>query len=165
MKFGGKTLAIVGLIVLVMGLEAAVIYWLIPPRGEATVQAAGAHGEEQPSSESEADPHKSTVEVSLDSFNCTNSRGGSGSIMHVSFRVTAIVARDQQTKFEETANNEHKTRVKQAIEKVTRSLSLEDLNDPNLSTMKRLIREEINKLLGKSYVTEVVISDFRTIEQ
>ena len=56
-------------------------------------------------------------------------------------------------------------RVRQAVVKVARSSNREDLEDPNLSTMKRLIREEINKVLRKSFIIEVVISDFRTMEQ
>jgi hypothetical protein len=39
------------------------------------------------------------------------------------------------------------------------------MNDPNLGTIKRLIREEINRLLQKTYVIEVVITDVRIMEQ
>ena len=59
----------------------------------------------------------------------------------------------------------HSARVRQLVNQIVRRSSLEDLNDPNLSTIKRLIRQEVNRLLRKSYVIEVVISDIRTMEQ
>jgi hypothetical protein len=59
----------------------------------------------------------------------------------------------------------HTARIRQAVNKIVRSSSLEELNDPSLGTIKRLTREEINRLLRKSYVSEVVITDVRIIEQ
>jgi flotillin len=41
----------------------------------------------------------------------------------------------------------HTARIRQAVNKIVRSSSLEELNDPNLGTIKRLVREEINRLL------------------
>ena len=76
-----------------------------------------------------------------------------------------VTAHGQDVAFETAANQHHNARVRQAVLKVARSASLEDLNDPNLTTIKRQLREEINKVLRKSYVTEVVISDFKTMEQ
>lgn len=105
------------------------------------------------------------VEVAIDSFSTTNSRAAPGSVIHLTFKLTAVVAAGQDMAFEHAANQHHNARVRQAVLKVARSASLEDLNDPNLTTIKRQLREEINKVLRKSYVTEVVISDFKTMEQ
>jgi len=105
------------------------------------------------------------VEVAIDSFSTTNSRAAPGSVIHLTFKLTAVVAAGQDIAFENAANQHHNARVRQAVLKVARSASLEDLNDPNLTTIKRQLREEINKVLRKSYVSEVVISDFKTMEQ
>lgn len=106
-----------------------------------------------------------SAEVTLETFMTTNNKAAPGSIIHMTFRLVCIVATAQRTAFEHAANEEHRHRVRETILKVARSASMEDLSDPDLSTIKRLFREEINKVLRKSYVTEVVISDFKTIEQ
>ena len=59
----------------------------------------------------------------------------------------------------------NKARVKQAVIEVVRKSSLTDLNDPQLSTMKRMMKEAINKVLKKSYIIETVISEYRTMTQ
>ncbi len=105
------------------------------------------------------------VEVTIDSFSTTNGRAAPGGVIHVSFKLTAVVASGQEIEFERAANEHHNGRVRQAVVKVARSASLDDLNDPNLTTVKRQLREEINKVLRKSYITEIVISDFKTMEQ
>ncbi len=112
-----------------------------------------------------ADEGSDAVEVTVDSFSTTNSRAAPGSVIHLTFKLTAVVSSGQDIEFEHAANQHHNARVRQAVLKVARSANLEDLNDPNLTTIKRQLREEINKVLRKSYVTEVVISDFKTMEQ
>jgi hypothetical protein len=112
-----------------------------------------------------AEEGSDAVEVTIDSFSTTNGRAAPGSVIHLTFKLTAVVGRGQDVAFEAAANQHHSARVRQAVLKVARSASLEDLNDPNLTTVKRQLREEINKVLRKSYITEIVISDFKTMEQ
>ncbi len=164
MKLPMKSLVIAGIVLVAMSIEAVIIFSLMPAAPAAatdkdqqeTAEAAGAEG---------VAPIDDLAEVVIDSFNCTNNLVAPGSVLHLSFKVIGVVPAKQQITFEENANRTHKTRVRQAIERIARSSSLEDLNDPSLSTIKRLIREETNKILGRSYVTEVVITDFRMIEQ
>jgi flagellar basal body-associated protein FliL len=160
MKLNAKSLLIAGIVVVAMLLEAAIIYFVMPPKG--TVQAADA-GQDDPVAATPVSDD--SAEVLIDSFSCTNNNIAPGSVVHLSFKVIGLVPRSQHLAFEDSANKTHKTRVRQAIERIARSSNLEDLNDPSLNTIKRLIREEINKLLGKSYVTEIVINDFRMMEQ
>jgi len=160
MKLNTKSLLIAGIVLVAMVLEAAIIYFVMPPRS--AVQAADAAPEDDLVASTVTDD---SSEVLIDSFNCTNNNIAPGSVVHLSFKVIGVVPRSQHLAFEENANKTHKTRVRQSIERIARSSNLEDLNDPNLNTIKRLIREEINKLLGKSYITEVVINDFRMMEQ
>jgi hypothetical protein len=42
---------------------------------------------------------------------------------------------------------------------------MEDLTDSSLSTLKRLVREEINRVLRQSYVVSIVFNDYKTIQQ
>ncbi len=161
MKLNVRTLIIAGIVVAAMGLEAAIIYVVIPPRAAAADSSEG----EKADTRLDSPVTDDMAEIVIDSFNCTNNGIAPGSVIHLSFKVIGIVPAGQHLAFEENANRTHKTRVRQSIERIARSATLEDLNDPSLSTIKRLIREETNKTLGRSYVTEVAITDFRMMEQ
>lgn len=160
MKLNPKTLIIAGGVVAAMALEGVMFLLLMPspPTPAAGETAAAGDGEEK----AEAPTSETKEEPIGEQFNCTNNQ--QESIVHLRFKVAAVVKSGQEVKFREM-NTEHKTRVRQAIESITRRASREDLDDPNLSTLKRLIREEVNKVLGKSFVIEAVIHDFSMIEQ
>ncbi len=106
-----------------------------------------------------------SVEVEIDTFSISNSLAAPGSVIHVSFKLVATVASGQETAFGELVTQGKQARVRQAVIKVARSASLEDLQDPDLNVFKRQIKEEINKVLQKSYVNDVIVSTFRTMEQ
>lgn len=106
-----------------------------------------------------------TVEVSIDSFSTSNSLAAPGSVIHVRFDLVVTVAEGQETTFQDLVSKSKKARVRQAVNKVARSASLEDLQDAELNVFKRQVKEEINKVLHKSYVNDVIISSFRTMEQ
>lgn len=162
MKLNAKTLMIAGIVVGAMILEAAVIYFMLP--APQTTAAPSPDAQNKPA-EPEVAVSDDTGEVPIDSFNCTNNRVAPGSVVHLSFKVIAVVPEIQKISFNTAANDRNKTRVRQAIERIVRSSSMEDLHDPNLNSIKRLIREEVNKIIGKSYVSEIVVNDFRMIEQ
>ena len=162
--FRSKKLKIVALLLVVMAVQAGVMYQFLPQRALSHGKSGNGEDPSQTPDPEQTNSNVPTAEVSISTFSCTNSRASTGTI-HVTFELVAIVASDQELNFDQAANGVHKHRVRQAIVKVARSSSLDDLSDPNLSTMKRLIREEINKVLQKSYVIEVVISDFKTMEQ
>lgn len=167
-KKWGKPLKIGLILLLVMAVEVGATYMLMPD-GSGAAGKPGSHdegGHDAPVL-AETDLHASTeetTEVDLGEFTCTNGVAAPGMVIHVDFKLVGIVARTLQTQLEET-QKEHEARLRQAVIKVSRSSSLNDLNDPGLGTLKRKIREEINKVLHKSYIIEVVISDFKTIEQ
>lgn len=164
MKLNMKAIIIAGVVVVAMVLEAVVIFMMMPANSPATA-AAAEDAEASVETEIPEGPKDDLTEVAIDSFNCTNNVVAPGSVIHLSFKVIGVVPAKLQQSFDENANKTHKTRVRQVIERIARSSSLEDLNDPNLGTIKRLIREETNKTLGRSYVSEVVITEFRMLEQ
>lgn len=123
----------------------------------------GQNSRDDADSEEASEPD--SVEVGIDSFSASNSLAAPGSVIHVRFNLVATVARGQETTFAELVSKSKQARVRQAVIKVARSASLEDLQDPELNVFKRQIKEEINKVLHKSYVNDVIISSFRTMEQ
>ena len=105
------------------------------------------------------------VNVSPLAFRCTNGKAAAGGgVVHVDFKLVALVPTPQATKFQDKLKL-HEARIRQAVAAVARSLTLDDLNDPNLAMMKRRIREEINKDLAGNFVHDIVIIDYTTMEQ
>ncbi|HUG90305.1 MAG TPA: flagellar basal body-associated FliL family protein [Planctomycetaceae bacterium] len=122
-------------------------------------------GAARPDAEHDAEPHVSdTIEVEIGSFNCSNNQAD-GSVVHVTFRLFATIAAGQQTAFKDVVQNRMNARVRQAVGKVIRSSSMEDLDDPDQSVARRQLKEEINKVLRKSYINEVILVDFRMLQQ
>lgn len=164
-RLSRKHLKVGALLLLVMALEAAGIYLILPRPAESSSEPRQGVALQDEESDQRAGPIGDTVEVEVGTFRCTNSRAVTGAVVHVSFKLVAIVSRSQQRAFETAATGLHKNRVRQAVLEVVRSANLEDLNDPKLRTIKRQTREKINKVLRKSYVIETVISEFTVLEQ
>lgn len=162
-SLNGKTIKIGGLLLSVMLVQVAIGYFLLPGAGDSDVDdpAAVPAPEEEAASVDKTD----IVEVEVGTFNSTNSKAVEGTDIHVSFAVSATVSSKNQATFEDAIKNIHPARVRQAIERVTRSSSIENLNDPDLDVLKRKIREDVNKVLGKSYIIEVIVSDYKTMHQ
>lgn len=150
-----KPVKTLGLLVLVMVVEAAGIYvWLPQP----SAQNADVAPEDLVDVNSFAD----TVEVKIGDFRPTSSaKGYQGGDITLEFTLAAEVSKDVQESFRSAIKDAHQFRVRQAVERVCRSASREQLDDPNLSTLKRLLREEINKVLGQSYIIQVLITDWQ----
>ena len=169
LSFRSTKVKLLGLLLVVMGIEAAGMYLILPRPSDASTDPAGtgiATGDDS----SDTDPAATVdpgdgVEVEIDKFNTTNSRARLGATVHVSFSLIAIVKSNNQAAFTEAANQAHKARVREAVVKIVRSASMDNLNDPDLSVIKRQIREEVNKVLRNSYILDVVIDDFRQMEQ
>ena len=151
----GRPLVLVGLLAAAMAAEFVVLYMVLPapaPAAEHADEAEHDHGDE-------------LSEVSVDAFSTTNTRAVPGGVVHVTFKLTALVPTAQVTAFEHAANEQNNARVRQAVLKVCRATTLDDLNDPSWLTLRRQLREEVNKVLRHSYVIDMVISDFKTMEQ
>ena len=159
MKLNVKTLIIAGGVVAAMALEAVVFLILMPsPVPQAAAETA-TPAEETPEKITESETKEEPIG---EQFNCTNNR--EESIVHLRFKVMAVVKSGQEVPFREM-NTTYKARIRQAIEKIARNATREDFDDPSLNTLRRLIREEVNKVLGKSFVMDSVIYDFSMIEQ
>jgi len=160
----GLMIKIAGLVCLLMIVEGVGLYLFFGSSNSTAAKTADEEDRLDVDKQDLSDPLTDSATVEIGSFNCTNSRADPGSTIHVSIKLHAIVSRDQEEWFNQ-AIKLHKARVQQAIIQIARSSNLDDLNDPKLVTMKRLFREEINKVLRKSFIIEIVISDFRIMEQ
>lgn len=156
-RFGltAKKIKVLLLLIFVMGVEAAGFYVLVPK------SPGNPEGEEAGGSMDNVE----TVEVSFDSFQVYNGSAAPGRRLYVEFKLTTVVAKSQEVQFELAANKRHKASVKQVVQEVVSSSSLTELNDPRLSVIRRKIKEEINKVLRKSYVNNVILTDYRVSEQ
>lgn len=148
------------------GASAASSHGAKSSHGSSSHGSSSSHGHGSEPADDDPESSSGLAEIQIgNGFRCTNSNAtdGNGTI-HIDFKLIALVPAKLAEHFKSKLK-EHEFRIRQAVEKVARSNRLEDLNDPTLSKMKRLICEEINKLLHKTYITEVVISDFTTMEQ
>lgn len=160
MKLNLQAMIIAGAVIAAMTLEGVVFLLLMPSQPKSA--AGDVQATDSPETNEAAVTTDTAEEPFGDPFNCTNNQEEGN--LHLRFKVVAVVKANQQIAFRDT-NAAHKTRVRQAVENVVRSASRDDLNDPKLGTLKRFIREEVNKILGKSFIIEAVIHDFSMIEQ
>lgn len=164
LSLGNKKIKIFAMLLLIMVGQVGVIYFFVP--APASTTDATSEDDSAVSADATDDTaFDEVVEVEIDTFNVTNSGAGNGTVIHISFKLVAIVSKNIEHEFDTAVNETNQHRVRQAILQVARSTSRNDLNDPNLRAMKRRIREEINKVLRKSDIIEVVISNFSTLEQ
>lgn len=164
-KKGGMLKILIIVAVAMIG-EAAMFFFLGIGSNSANPELAAAEDQaRQEDGEKQDEEQDSLAEVEIHTFNVTNNTAAADAIIHISFKLYALVAADQKSDFDKAANEDNKARVREAVERIARGATVEDLNDPAAGTLKRLLREEINKVLKQSYIVEVVLSDFKTMQQ
>ena len=163
-KSGGGKMKILVLVVVAMLGEAGLFLFLgVGSNGAADAAATETMPvEEDPKPENDEDE---LVEVEVHSFSVTNTTAAADTVMHISFKVHALLASDQEGEFKDKVTSSHKVRVRESIETIFRSATMEDLTDSSLSTLKRLVQEEINRVLRQNYVVSIVFNDYKTIQQ
>jgi flagellar basal body-associated protein FliL len=162
-KSGGGMVKILILVVVAMLGEAGLFLFLgVGSSGAADASSADAMPAEE---ELKPDDNEELVEVEVHSFSVTNTMAAADTVIHISFKVHALLASDQETEFKNKVSSSHKVRVRESIETIFRSATMEDLSDSSLSTLRRLVREEINRVLRQSYVVSIVFNDYKTIQQ
>ena len=163
-RFGGKKLKI-GLIVLVVMAIQAVAAFLLLPKGQATPAAGQAaeagHVTEESKTTEKAD---NLVEAEIGAFSVSLEENA-GILWNVSFKLYAAVSPEAKNEFADAVGERFKARIKQAVVKVVRRSSIEDLRDPQLDLFKRNLKTEINNVLPERYVQEIIVADIRTMQQ
>jgi flagellar basal body-associated protein FliL len=160
---GSKKVKIAIIVVVVMALQAVAAALLLP-KGQATPAAGQAaeagHGGEEAKSE-KAD---NLNEAEIGSFSVSLEDNG-GNIWNISFKLYATVAKEAKSEFEDLVGERFKARIKQAVVKIVRRSSIEDMRDPQLDLFKRNLKTEINNVLPERYVQEIIVFDIRTMQQ
>jgi len=145
---------VVGLTVVMMGIG-----YLFMPESSAEKLP-----EDDESAVAAAEADDDTAEVEIGQFNCTNSRAGIDVSVHVNFTLVAEVQENNQQNFLD-AKEMYGARIRDIVNRVARSASRDDLNDPALDTLKREFREGINRIVRKHYIVEIHIPDWQTMER
>lgn len=162
-----KKIIIVGvLLMMVMGMQFGILMYFFS--GTSNAEPADVDGAlpEQPAIGDPSNPGLgNTTEVEVGDFVCTNAVAAQGHSVHITFRLVAIVPSSMSDQFGTVAKKENKFRVREVVDHIIRSSERPDLNDPSLDMIKRRIKEDINKILGKSYINKVIIADFKLMEQ
>lgn len=153
-----KLIKVGGLLLIVIAFQIGISYWLLTPEKPK-------EGTDETLSKESENLQFDTAEVKVNEFSVTNNIAEPGATIHVTFNLVALVEQGSASDFEAKVKENNKARVKQAVIEVVRKASLADLNDPQLGTMKRMMKEAVNKVLKKSYVVETVISEYRTMTQ
>jgi multidrug resistance efflux pump len=104
------------------------------------------------------------AEVPVGDFSFSNATATPGLTIHLDFKLAAKATSKQASSLDSQLKS-HQAQVRQAVDKIVRTSSRDELNDPDLAKIKSLVRDDINRLLGNSDVVEVVITNVRTIEQ
>lgn len=155
-----KFMMIVGIIAVLIVAQAVITYFLMP-KAAAPAPATADPAAPPPKTPAIADELPETAEVPLGDYNCTNS-SNPGTSIHFNFKLVAIVTPDKASGIKPKLES-HSARLRQTVAKIIRSAKLEDLNEPSFGTIRRLLREEINRLLRVD-IDEIVITDPHLIE-
>ncbi|MEZ6046913.1 MAG: hypothetical protein R3C11_15300 [Planctomycetaceae bacterium] len=164
-----KLIKIGALLAVVLGLQVIVVWYLLsrpaaPPVEQTVEEGIEGYLGEDGGFEGTASSVSDT-EVVIDSFNCTNTSAIDEGVVHISFHLSATTSPNNATDFQLAVSSTAERRVKEAVERVARNAPYDELKDPFLSSIKRQIKDEINKVLRKSYVNEILITEFKIIEQ
>jgi flagellar basal body-associated protein FliL len=162
-RFGGKRVKIAIIVVVVMALQAVAAALLLP-KGQATPAAGQAAEAGHGTEETHAEKAESLEEAEIGSFSVSIEEN-SGILWNVSFKLFAAVSEKAKSEFADAVGERYKARVKQAVVKVVRRSSIEDLRDPQLDLFKRNLKTEINNTLPERYVQEIIVADIRTMQQ
>jgi len=155
-----KLVLIVGILVIIV-VAQVIITWLLMPKAPAAAAAEGAPKAEEPANPA-GDQDDISAESPLGDFNCTNT-STPGATVQVDFKLSAITSKDKVSRLKEKVDA-YGSRLRQTVAKVVRSAKLEDLTEPSLATLRRALKEEVNRLL-RTNIEDVVITDFRHLEQ
>jgi hypothetical protein len=165
LRLSDKKIKIAVLLAVVMGVQVTIGYFLMPSvvTHDEVEAEHGDHHEAARVEEDHGVDEEDLVEFEIGNFSSTNSNAIAGTEIHISMTVVAAVSHKNHVAFEEAVLHDHPARIRQAIERVVRSSSIENLTDPDLNVIKRKIREDVNLILGKSYIIEVIISGYKSM--
>jgi hypothetical protein len=123
----------------------------------------GGHGDEE-GAHGEGVHGNHAVEVNLGAYHIVSFNPKTGKGLSVDFELFGTVLAEEKGDFDHLYVA-HEKRISEQITIAVRGLQAEDLADPGLGLIKRIILEKTNRALGKPLVREAVISQFSFIER
>lgn len=177
-----KALAFVSIIVIVQVCAASM---LIPTAdetrelGRKLAGAADGHGEHQEHGDAHGDEGHGdeghgehgagghgdlTKEVTLGVYHIVSFNPKTMASLSVDFELFGTVLAEEEPEFAHFYEA-HEKRISEQITIAVRGLQADDLTDPGLGLLKRIILEKTNRALGKPLVREAVVSQFSFIER
>jgi flagellar basal body-associated protein FliL len=161
-------LGFVGLVVLV---ECALAYLLLPTSGQAAAMAGAAiksAGEREARQEEDQEQSQldlaGQVEIDLGEFSVTAYQPASNTTLRIDFHLYGTVAAEDEAQFL-TQMEDSLHRFREQVIVTVRSAEVTDLTDAGLGLLKRKILDRTNRILGKPLLRTVIFSDFSFIEQ
>lgn len=166
-------LKVLGFVVVVVLVECAMAYMLLPDAAETAALARGSlagGGGDGTSAAGEGVPAEAIPsdqrEVDLGEFSVTAYHPTSDATLRIDFHLYGTIANDNEVEdefMELVEGNRH--RFRDQVLSTIRSAEMTDLTDPTLGLVKRKILEKINRTLGRPLLRAVIFSDFSFIEQ
>lgn len=153
-------------IVIVACVQIVVTDLLMPGSADSSArrraeQNSAAAGQRDSDHESSAEQF---AEVAMGDFSVSNTAAMRNVITHVNFKLTALTSSSQASSLESQIKwNEE--RFREAVNRTVRNANIDELYDPTLETIKRLILEETNRIFGRKVVVEILMNDIRVIQQ
>jgi len=104
-------------------------------------------------------PGEVVQEVALGKFRFTAEPNDPGKLRGCEFHIALLLA-PQWRGWAEAKIRQEPGRFRQAVEEVLREARSSDFADPSFRTLRRVLRERLNDLLGVAAVTEVFITEW-----
>jgi hypothetical protein len=170
-----KALAFVSIIVIVQVCAASMLIPSAEETKELGRKLAGAadehaaaeeHGEEGHGEEGHGEGAHGdhTMEVTLGVYHIVSFNPKTMASLSVDFELFGTVLAEEEPEFAHLYEA-HEKRISEQITIAVRGLQADDLTDPGLGLLKRIILEKTNRALGKPLVREAVVSQFSFIER
>jgi flagellar FliL protein len=167
-----KALAFVSVIVIVQMCAAAMLLPSAEETAEVGRKLAGAgheaaeddhgHGGHESDEHGDAEHGSHTREVTLGTYRIVSYNPKTNASLSVDFELFGTVLAEEEAEFLHLYAA-HEKRVSEQITIAIRGLQADDLTDPGLGLLKRIILEKTNRALGKPLVREAVVSQFSFI--
>ncbi len=170
-----KAVAIVAVVVLAQVCAASMLI----PSAEETAEvgkqlAGGGHGEESEHEAHEEGGHgeeggehghgELSREVTLGTYHIVSFNPKTGASLSVDFELFGTVLAEEEPEFAHLYEA-HEKRISEQITIAVRGLQAEDMADPGLGLIKRIILEKTNRALGHPLLKEVLFSKFNFVER
>lgn len=151
---GNKKIKILALLVLVMGVEAGAMLLLLP--------AASSKGSSGTGEKEEADEDEETMVVEIGKFQYPNKRAAAAPT-YVKFTLKAKIAKSQEVDFLQKAKKDYEAEVHEVVQSIILAADAPELEDPMHVAICNKLREEINKIIKKSYIKRIILNDWSAV--